>query len=294
MIYLDEFSIPTPAQEEFFLNHHAHKFVTRQFYPFKVFQEALPRLQLDNITILYGGNGSGKTTLLNLMTEKLRLPRSSPFNRTPCFASYVDMCNLKMAGEDTGYPEPLPFESRFIGSDDVFEHILNLREQNDARNLAASRLGNQWGQENFRSMRLNTQEQGGYDAFLTHMEARRSTRSRFVRRRAQEAEREYSNGESAFLYFTQAIAERGLYLLDEPENSLSPNLQLELVTFLSSSAVCGAQLVIATHSPLLLSIPGAKIYDLDHSPVMIRPWYELENVRLLYDFFRQHQDEFEN
>ena len=103
------------------------------------------------------------------------------------------------------------------------------------------------------------------------------------------AEREYSNGESAFIYFTQAIAERGLYLLDEPENSLSPNLQLDLVDFLSSSAVCGAQLVIATHSPLLLSIEGARIYDLDHRPIALRPWYELENVRLLFHFFRQHE-----
>ena len=79
---------------------------------------------------------------------------------------------------------------------------------------------------------------------------------------------------------------------DEPENSLSPNLQLDLVKFLSSSAVCGAQLVIATHSPLLLSIPEAKIYDLDHRPVAIRPWYELENVRLLHDFFYRHHDLF--
>ena len=131
-----------------------------------------------------------------------------------------------------------------------------------------------------------------FDAFLNHMEARRSSRGRFVRHRVQEARREYSNGESAFIYFTEAIAERGLYLLDEPENSLSPNLQLDLVKFLSSSAVCGAQLVIATHSPLLLSIPEAKIYDLDHRPVAIRPWYELENVRLLHDFFYRHHDLF--
>jgi len=113
-----------------------------------------------------------------------------------------------------------------------------------------------------------------------------------VRRRAQEARREYSNGESAYIYFTEAIGERGLYLLDEPENSLSPNLQLDLVEFLSASATCGAQLVISTHSPLLLNLKGARIYDLDHSPIRLRPWYELENVRLLFDFFHHHQDLF--
>lgn len=294
MIYLEEFSILTPEQEEGWLYHNSDSHCTKQYYPFRVFESPVPTLKLGNITILYGGNGSGKPTLLNLMAEKLRLPRSTPFNRTPFFGDYAEMCRMRMAGEDTGYPEKIPYESRFIGSDDVFEHILRLREQNDTRNLAAERSGRQWGTEQWRPMKLNSVEQGGYDAFITHMKARHSTRSRFVRQRTEAAEREYSNGESAFIYFTQAIAERGLYLLDEPENSLSPNLQLDLVDFLSSSAVCGAQLVIATHSPLLLSIEGARIYDLDHSPISLRPWYEMENVRLLFHFFNEHRDLFLN
>ncbi len=292
MIYLEEFSILTPEQEEGWLFHNSNIHCTQQYYPFRVFEAPVPTLELGNITILYGGNGSGKTTLLNLMAEKLGLPRNTPYNRTPFFGDYVEMCRMRMAGEDTGYPEKIPYESRFIGSDDVFEHILRLREQNDARHLAAERAARQWGTERWRPMRLNSAEQDGYDAFITHMKARHSTRNRFVRQRAEAAEREYSNGESAFIYFTQAIAERGLYLLDEPENSLSPNLQLDLVDFLSSSAVCGAQLVIATHSPLLLSIEGARIYDLDHRPISTRPWYELENVRLLFHFFREHQSLF--
>ncbi len=284
MVYLESFELPgRDAQLDAVSDLHPH------CYPFHVFDEDLPVLELGNITILYGGNGSGKTTILNLMSEKLRLPRSTPYNRTSFFEAFVEMCDMRLAGEDTGYPERIPLQSRFIGSDDVFEHILRLREKNDDRELAAARAGRQWGLEQFRSLKLDSYEQGGYDEFLTHREARRSTRGRFVRRRAQEVEREFSNGESAYRYFTQAISERGLFLLDEPENSLSPNLQLDLVEFLASSAICGAQLVIATHSPLLLSIEGARIYDLDHSPVKIRPWYELENVRLLFHFFREHR-----
>ena len=287
MVYLESFELPgRDAQLDEVSDLHPH------CYPFHVFEEDLPVLELGNITILYGGNGSGKTTILNLMSEKLGLPRSTPYNRTSFFEAFVEMCDMRLAGEDTGYPERIPLQSRFIGSDDVFEHILRLREKNDDRELAAARAGRQWGREQFRTLKLDSYEQGGYDEFLTHREARRSTLGRFVRRRAQEVEREVSNGESAYRYFTQAISERGLFLLDEPENSLSPNLQLDLVEFLASSAICGAQLVIATHSPLLLSIEGARIYDLDHSPVMVRPWYELENVRLLYHFFREHQNLF--
>lgn len=47
--------------------------------------------------------------------------------------------------------------------------------------------------------------------------------------------REYSNGESAYRYFTESIGENGLYILDEPENSLSPNRQMELKRFIEDS-----------------------------------------------------------
>ena len=84
-----------------------------------------------------------------------------------------------------------------------------------------------------------------------------------------------------------------LYLLDEPENSMSPKLQLELFNILTELArYCGCQLVIATHSPFLLSLEGARVYDLDSEPVQVRPWQELENVRTYYEFFKSHEKEF--
>ena len=178
MIYLESFSIPTLDEEELFLNYKAHEFCSQQYYPFQVFDSPLPTIQMQNITILYGGNGSGKTTLLNLMAEKLKLPRCSPYNRTPLFDVYADMCSMQLAGEKDGYPEPIPYESRFIGSDDVFEHILNLREENDARHLAAERAAHQWGRENTQRMRLDSRAQGGFDAFLTHKIGRASCRER--------------------------------------------------------------------------------------------------------------------
>ena len=105
--------------------------------------------------------------------------------------------------------------------------------------------------------------------------------------------REYSNGESAFLYFTEKVTENALFLFDEPENSLSPAKQQELVKFIEDSArFFGCQFVIATHSPFVLAIRGAKIYDLDEEPVDVKRWTELENVRAYYDFFKKHASEF--
>ena len=102
-----------------------------------------------------------------------------------------------------------------------------------------------------------------------------------------------SNGESALAEFSERIREDALYLLDEPENSLSPERQLELARFLHDSArFYNCQFIIATHSPFLLAMPGARIYDLDSEPIATKRWTELENVRATWEFFQSHKDEF--
>ena len=55
---------------------------------------------------------------------------------------------------------------------------------------------------------------------------------------------------------------------------------------------CGAQFVIATHSPFLLAMPDAKIYNLDADPVNLAKWYELENMRIYFELFHSAADLF--
>ena len=87
-------------------------------------------------------------------------------------------------------------------------------------------------------------------------------------------------------YYVYYIADDGLYLLDEPENSLSAALQARLADFLADSArFYGCQFIISTHSPFLLAMKGARIYDLDASPARVRQWSELENVRAYFELF---------
>ena len=132
-----------------------------------------------------------------------------------------------------------------------------------------------------------------YDKLKTVNNARSKTQSKFVRSELMDNVREYSNGESAFRYFTEKIGENGLYILDEPENSLSPKRQMELKSFIEDSVrFFGCQFIISTHSPFLLAMKGAKIYDLDENPADIKQWTELENVRTYREFFKLHDDEF--
>ena len=74
---------------------------------------------------------------------------------------------------------------------------------------------------------------------------------------------------------------------------MSPHMQLKLVDMLEEMArYCGCQFIIATHSPFLLAIKNARIYDLDAAPVVTKPWWELENTKVYFEFFDRHRDLF--
>ena len=94
-------------------------------------------------------------------------------------------------------------------------------------------------------------------------QARSKTKSKYVKANLINNVREYSNGESAFKFFTEKIKENALYLLDEPENSLSPKRQIELAQFIEEAArFYRCQFIISTHSPILLAYPDAVIHEL--------------------------------
>ena len=104
---------------------------------------------------------------------------------------------------------------------------------------------------------------------------------------------EQSNGESALMFWEREIKENSIYILDEPENSLSAENQIKLKKFIEESArFYNCQFIISTHSPFLLNLLEAKIYDLDEDEVTTKNWTELPNVRIYYDFFNEYKDEF--
>lgn len=283
MIYLSTFHFPTEEAEWLFFAGF-RRTCYDSFYPFQIFpQRGLHTLDFAEITILYGGNGSGKTTALNVMAETLRLHRGAPFNGTSFFKPYCQMC--------THLLHPLPPESCILTSDDVFDTMLDMRAINEGVDRRRDELLAE--AKEARNARFQLRSLEDYDRLKQVAEARRSSQSQYARRRVMPNVRTRSNGESAFLFFTQKIQEGALYLLDEPENSLSPQRQMELAQFLQESArFYNCQFVLSTHSPFLLAMPGTRVYDLDSNPVRPRPWTELENVRAYHDFFKEHEEEF--
>lgn len=112
----------------------------------------------------------------------------------------------------------------------------------------------------------------------------RKSSTAYISKYAQHFSKPNSNGETALEFFLSKIDGRGVYLLDEPENSLSPSFQLKLMEFIELSAYCGIQFIIATHSPLLLGMKNAKILNLDKEGAPERQWNELENIQILQQF----------
>lgn len=162
---------------------------------------------------------------------------------------------------------------------------------NDGIDRSREELFAKYRSEKYTSYSFKTLDD--YEALKAQSEARRRTVSQYVRRNLGCNIKENSNGESALAFFTNAIRESALFLLDEPENSLSPEKQQEFARFLTDSVrFLHCQLVISTHSPFLLALPYAKIYDLDSTPPVSRPWTELPGVLAYRNFFFEHQDEF--
>lgn len=282
--YLHILTLPSDGQEmDFILKQ--RRTCYNGVYPFKLFPDkGLHTVEFAPVTILYGGNGSGKTTLLNIIAEGLHLLRHSPFNSSAFFRDYTAMCRVRHKG--------IPHGSQILTSDDVTDYLLHLRELSSGIDTRRSRLLEEYTDRKYKDLRFTSL--ADYDNWKEGYDAKTKSGSRFVKDRLMRNPDLFSNGETAMRYYTDRITSGALYLIDEPENSLSAVLQQTLAEFIADSArFYGCQFVIATHSPFFLAIPEAKIYDLDIRPVREANWTELENMRIFYEFFKAHQQEFE-
>ena len=295
MQYLKSFTLPTDEQELDYLfdSRKSGKLDMQCYsnqYPFGIFpHKRLSKIEFEPITIFYGGNGSGKSTLLNVIAEKLRLERTAPFNNSPIIQDYINLCDYRL-----NYGTPyLPDGSSIITSDGVFDYLLDIRAINEGIDRRREELLREYDATVKSDWQMRSLDD--YEELCRRNEVHRGSKSQYVTKRMKNLEyRMHSNGESAFAYFTNKIEANSLYLLDEPENSLSAKLQKELAQFLEDAVrFYGCQLIISTHSPFLLSLRGAKIYDLDGDPASVKSWSELENIRAYYDLFENRRREFE-
>ena len=103
---------------------------------------------------------------------------------------------------------------------------------------------------------------------------------RFLQRYGGQSLHAQSHGESFLSLVMHRFVPDGLYLLDEPEAALSPMRQMTLLRALYDLAKAGSQIILSTHSPILLSLPGATVYELSDDGICPTDWRETEHYRV--------------
>ena len=227
-------------------------------------------LALDAPVVCFvGENGSGKSTLLEGLAAAVGLPAvgSTDVAFDPTLAPARALARqLKLAWRTR------VTRGFFLRAEDFFgfaKRLTQLRAELEARTAEVRE-------------EYHAQDRSGYALGLA-LGPLRGSIAEMERRYGADPDAR-SHGESFLALLQARLAPRGLYLLDEPEAALSPQRQLALLAMLRDAVADGSQFVLATHSPLLLAYPGARLYSFDASPPAPVEWDALEHVRLTRDF----------
>ena len=233
-------------------------------FPFGV--SAIKTLQtLDTnvpVTLFVGENGSGKSTLLEGIATAAELP-SLGVSELAVDDTLAQQRRLGAALRLAWRPRSR--QGFFLRAEDFFGH-LRMQARTDARIVRekAEFLGVRFDHEGTAAGGSHVDEQNA-QRFLPKYDSR-------------------SHGESFVDIFSTRVRPRGLYLLDEPEAPLSPMRQLVLLRLILRAADEGAQFIIATHSPILLACPGARIFSFDAPPICEVAYADLVHVTVMREF----------
>jgi len=105
---------------------------------------------------------------------------------------------------------------------------------------------------------------------------------------------EQSHGESFMALFANRF-EQGIYILDEPEAALSPQRQLSFLKIIHDLSTPGhAQFLIATHSPIILSCPGAVLFSLDGEAIREIDYRDTAHFLITRDFLNSPESFFKH
>src|SRR3989442_5557552 len=234
-------------------------------FPFTVpVIQNLKRLHLRAaVTFFVGENGSGKSTLLEGIAAAASLPTVGATEVTrdgTLAAQRLLTAALRLTWAKRTH------RGFFLRAEDFFGFQRRLAVE---RQELEQRLLDLDDEYRDRSGYAKGLEAGPARASLSDME-RRYGRDPAAR----------SHGQAFLNLFRGRFVPGGLYLLDEPEAPLSPQNQLGLLALLLDLVQPSAQFIVATHSPILLAFPGARIYSFDRLPIEAVAYGDLDHVAL--------------
>ena len=212
-------------------------------FPFSVAAvKHLKGIEIDKgITFLVGDNGTGKSTILETLSYHMNLPVIDGFKR-----SKRDYVAAKELQSYLDIEWNIHTEKGFFFRAEDFSHFVDSVERNN------------------NSMGYLTSMKGEIpDHIIAQMQESNNTALREMRKQYGQDMLAFSHGEAYMKIMQDRINSKGVFLLDEPEAALSPSKQLAMIHFiLEHQKKYMSQFIIATHSPMLMAIPGARIYQI--------------------------------
>jgi predicted ATPase len=219
------------------------------------------------VTFFVGENGSGKSTLLEGIALAAGLPTvgSADSGRDATLANQRALAKALKLRWNTKTKRGF-----FLRAEDFFGFTKRLAQERTELTTRLSELDEEYRD---RSAYAKGLAAGPAAASLHSMEQRYGA--------DLDAN---SHGQSFLTLFQSRFVPGGLYLLDEPEAPLSPQSVLGLMAMMTDMLAKDAQFVVATHSPILLAFPGARILSFDDGAVREAEYESLEHVVLTRDF----------
>ena len=253
MPFINSFTIDTEKQHPFPFNIPAVQFTKN--------------IELNKgVTIFVGDNGSGKSTLLESIAYKLNFPligggikyhKRSGFEASELIEPFLKI-NWKRE----------TFKGFFFRAED-FSDFVNSVENEDKR--IAGDLSELKGVVD--------------DSIIKKMSDSQNFSLYEMRKNYGENMQAFSHGEAFLKILQTRIGDKGIFLLDEPEAALSPLKQLSLISLiLEIVKMKNAQFIIATHSPILMGIPNATLYEIQEDSMKQVEYTETDHYRITKTF----------
>ena len=251
MPFLQSFSINAEKQNPFPFNISAVKFAKEiKFNP--------------KVTIFIGDNGCGKSTLLETLALKLNLPLISGF-----IGPHAGFDAARILQTYTKIEWKRETSKGFFFRAEDFSDFINSVE-NEQRKIG----------EDLRELKGVAD-----DSIIKEMSDNMNYSLHRMRKDYGENMQAFSHGEAYLKILETRIGDKGIFLLDEPEAALSPLKQLSLIFLIIEILKSGnVQFIISTHSPVLMGIPDAWIYEIKDESMERVGYKETEHYRITSTF----------
>ena len=237
----------------------------------------LTRLDFNStVTFLVGENGCGKSTLLEGLAVGARAVAAG--------SGQLDQDETLWAAHDFARAfrfvrRSHPKHTLFMRAEDVLGYTLTAARQRKEAGIAFA--GGNKALD--RARQIEEEEEVADIAKPSMVEAAPRLKRRLMRK-YQTDPNDQSHGEQFLGLLADKLLPSGLYFLDEPETPLSPNRVLGLLALLKDCAAMRCQFIVATHSPILMALPGAQILVIENGTIQPIAYDEVEHVRITKAF----------